>query len=112
MTGKRTREDDPPVGKERDRRPVEQAAEPEASPAYDVLVTRLEKIVGELEAGQLSLEQSIERFAEGVRTAREAQRKLDEAERRVEMLVRSAEGEPEAVPFDPDSKGPTVESGR
>src|SRR5512138_3711605 len=71
--------------------------------AYDVLVARLERVVGELEAGQLNLEQSIEKFAEGVRLAKEASRKLDEAERRVELLVRSADGEDEAVPFDPES---------
>ena len=70
---------------------------------YDAIVTRLERVVGDLESGQLTLEQSIEKFAEGVRLARDASRKLDEAERRVEMLVRSADGEDEAVPFDPES---------
>ena len=70
---------------------------------YDAIVTRLERVVGDLESGQLTLEQSIEKFAEGVRLAREASRKLDEAERRVELLVRSADGEDEAVPFDAES---------
>jgi exodeoxyribonuclease VII small subunit len=70
---------------------------------YDGLVSRLERVVGELEAGQLTLEQSIERFAEGVRLAREASRKLDEAERKVELLVRNADGEEETVAFDPES---------
>lgn len=69
--------------------------------AYDALVARLEHVVGELESGQLTLEQSIEKFAEGVRLAKDASRKLDEAERRVELLVRSADGEEEAVPFEP-----------
>lgn len=67
---------------------------------YDAVVARLERVVGDLESGQLTLEQSIEKFAEGVRLAREASRKLDEAERRVELLVRSADGEDEAVPMD------------
>ena len=70
---------------------------------YDGLVSRLERVVGELESGQLTLEQSIERFAEGVRLAREASRKLDDAERKVELLVRNADGEDEAMPFDPAS---------
>ena len=60
---------------------------------YDAIVVRLERVVGELESGQLSLEQSIEKFAEGVRLARDASRKLDDAERRVELLVRSVDGE-------------------
>jgi exodeoxyribonuclease VII small subunit len=74
-----------------------------APESYESLVARLERAVTELESGQLTLEQSVERFAEGVRLAREASRKLDEAERRVELLVRSADGEDEAVPFDPES---------
>jgi hypothetical protein len=40
--------------------------------------------------------------AEGVKLAREATRKLDEAERRIEMLVRNADGAEEAIPFDPE----------
>ena len=100
------------MSEDREKKPAQPATEPEATEAYDVLVTRLERVVGEMEGGQLSLEQSIEKFAEGMRLAREAQRKLDEAERRVEMLVRSAEGEPQAVPFDPNSKGPATETER
>ncbi|WP_242396262.1 exodeoxyribonuclease VII small subunit [Anaeromyxobacter oryzisoli] len=78
-----------------------------ADEPYDVLVERLERVVGELESGQLTLEQSIEKFAEGVRLAKDASRKLDEAERRVELLVRSADGDEEAVPFEPaGGRGP------
>ncbi|HYG67262.1 MAG TPA: exodeoxyribonuclease VII small subunit [Anaeromyxobacteraceae bacterium] len=72
--------------------------------AYDSIVARLEQVVGELEGGALSLERSVEKFAEGVRLAREAARKLDEAEKRVELLVRSADGELEAVPFEPEAR--------
>ncbi|HEU4385662.1 MAG TPA: exodeoxyribonuclease VII small subunit [Anaeromyxobacteraceae bacterium] len=82
--------------------PAAQAAEP-----YDALVARLEKVVGELESGTLSLEQSIEKFAEGIQLAREASRKLDEAERRVEALVRDESGEERVEPFEPEGeKGP------
>ena len=72
---------------------------------YDAIVARLERVVGELESGQLTLEQSIEKFAEGVRLAQDASKKLDEAERRVEQLVRSADGGDEAVPFEPGEAG-------
>jgi exodeoxyribonuclease VII small subunit len=78
-----------------------------AAEAYDAVVARLERVVGELESGSLSLEASIEKFAEGVKLAQEATRKLDEAERRIEMLVRNADGSQEEAPFDPDAaKGP------
>jgi exodeoxyribonuclease VII small subunit len=81
----------------------------EKTEAYDVLVTRLERIVNELESGDLTLEQSIEKFGEGIRLAQDAGRKLDEAERRIEMLVRSADGSQETVAFDP-GKGKGQES--
>jgi exodeoxyribonuclease VII small subunit len=67
-------------------------------------VARLERVVGELESGNLSLEQSIEKFAEGMRLAREASRKLDEAERRVEMLVKTADGAEGTVPLRAEEK--------
>jgi len=79
----------------------------EVAEAYDAVVARLERVVGELESGKLDLEASIEKFAEGVKLAHEATRKLDEAERRIEILVRNADGSEEAVPFDPEGgKGP------
>lgn len=70
---------------------------------YDALVERLEKVVGELESGELPLERSIEKFAEGMRLVREAGARLDEAERRVEQLVKTASGEEAEVPFEPES---------
>jgi exodeoxyribonuclease VII small subunit len=73
-----------------------------AEASYDALVARLEKVVEALEAGDLSLEQSVERFAEGVKLARDAGSRLDEAERRVEQLVRDAAGNEIAVPLDVD----------
>ena len=63
-----------------------------AGASYDALVARLEKVVEALEAGDLTLEQSVERFAEGVKLARDAGSRLDEAERRVEQLVKDAAG--------------------
>jgi exodeoxyribonuclease VII small subunit len=76
----------------------EQAAEAAPEP-YDALVDRLEKVVGELEAGDLDLERSIEKFAEGMRLVRDATQRLDEAERRVEQLVKTAAGEEAEVPL-------------
>ncbi len=80
-------------------------AESRGEETYDAIVARLERVVADLESGQLTLEQSIEKFAEGVRLAKDASRKLEEAERRVEQLVRSAGGEDEAVPFAPEGAG-------
>ena len=71
----------------------------EKAESYDALVARLEKAVEDLEAGTLGLEPSLERFAEGMALAREAARRLDEAERRIEALVRDAEGNERAEPL-------------
>jgi exodeoxyribonuclease VII small subunit len=81
--------------------PNDRGAQAAGDESYDAIVARLERVVGELESGQLTLEQSIEKFAEGVRLARDASRKLDDAERRVEQLVRSADGGDEVVALDP-----------
>ena len=76
--------------------PQEPAPEP-----YDQVVERLEKLVSELEGGKLSLEQSLETFAEGVRLARDAGKKLDQAERRVEELLRVDDGTVAVRPMGP-----------
>jgi exodeoxyribonuclease VII small subunit len=81
------------------------AQEPAAEP-YDELVERLEKLVVELEGGSLPLEKSLETFAEGVRLAREAGRKLDDAERRVEQLLRAEDGSVAARPLVEEGEKP------
>ena len=87
------------------RTKAETGAKGTASPSeepYDQIVARLEKVVESLEGGKLTLEQSIERFAEGVALSREAGRKLDEAERRVETLLRADDGSVEGRPIEGD----------
>ncbi|HQR30894.1 MAG TPA: exodeoxyribonuclease VII small subunit [Anaeromyxobacteraceae bacterium] len=80
---------------------------PEAPPeSYDQLVERLERLVAELEGGQQPLERSLETFAEGVKLAREAGRKLDEAEKRVEELLRAEDGSVATRPLGEEGGGP------
>jgi exodeoxyribonuclease VII small subunit len=81
-------------------RTSEKPAQVEAQASYDALVARLEQVVAALEAGDLPLEASVEKFAEGIQLARDAARRLDEAEARVEQLVKGADGEERAAPFD------------
>jgi exodeoxyribonuclease VII small subunit len=91
------------------RTKAETGAKGTASPSdepYDQIVARLEKVVESLEGGRLTLEQSIEKFAEGVALSREAGRKLDEAERRVETLLRADDGSVEGRPIEGDESAP------
>jgi len=61
----------------------------------------LEKVVKELEAGDLPLERSIELFEKGMRLSDTCRKQLEEAETRVEMLIRK-EGKIQAEPFRPE----------
>ena len=63
----------------------------------------LERIVRELERGDLPLEKSLELFEEGVRLSRECQERLNEAERRIEILLRDGEGRPVLASFDEEA---------
>jgi exodeoxyribonuclease VII small subunit len=88
----------------RTRQDTPSKAAPAPPEPYDALVARLEKVVAELEGGELTLEQSIEKFAEGVALSRDASRKLDEAERRVETLLRAEDGSVASRPLE-DGEG-------
>ncbi len=54
---------------------------------FEASLASLEKIVRELERGELPLEQSLELFERGVRLSRQCQERLQEAERRIEVLL-------------------------
>ena len=58
-----------------------------SSPAFEEILTRLNTVVDKLEAGDMTLEDSLALFEEGVRLSRLGSVRLDEAERRVERLL-------------------------
>jgi exodeoxyribonuclease VII small subunit len=61
---------------------------------FEGQLASLERIVRELERGDLPLERSLELFEQGVRLSRECQERLNEAERRIEVLLRDDAGRP------------------
>jgi exodeoxyribonuclease VII small subunit len=65
-------------------------------------LARLETIVAELETGDLPLETSLELFEEGIGVVKRCTRKLDEAEKRVEVLLKEADGEVTTALLDPE----------
>ena len=73
------------------------AAGPELG--FDQILARLRDVVIRLESGDLSLEQSLVVYEQGVQLARRGQQLLASAEKRVEILL-SASGGVEVAPFD------------
>jgi exodeoxyribonuclease VII small subunit len=59
---------------------------------FEDALQRLERIVDQLEGGNLGLEDSLKVFEEGVSLARRCARYLDEAEKRIEVLTRDESG--------------------
>ena len=74
-------------------------ADGEARPdeGFDAVLGRLRKVVERLESGNLSLEESLAVYEEGVALAQRGHKLLDGAERRVELLIA---GGAQAVPLD------------
>jgi len=66
---------------------------------FETSLATLERIVAQLESGDLPLERALELFEEGVGLAGQCQSQLQEAERKVEMLLRER-GEIKVVPFE------------
>ena len=76
-----------------------------AKEKFEEALERLEEIVKRMEAGEMTLEESLKAFEEGIKLARLCARKLDEADRRVELLLRQ-EGELVAKPFGGEEREP------
>jgi len=66
---------------------------------FEASLEALEQIVRELERGDLSLERSLELFEQGIRLSRECQERLNQAERRIEVLLRDNQGRPVVSSF-------------
>jgi exodeoxyribonuclease VII small subunit len=79
-------------------------AEP-TEPGFDAILARLREVVVRLESGELSLEESLAIYEEGVQLARKGQHLLAHAEKRVEILV-SAAGGVTTVPFEDRGETP------
>lgn len=71
-----------------------------AEKKFEAALARLEEIVQELEKGDLPLEQSLKFFEEGIKLSRICNRRLEDAERRVEILLKDKDGAMKAGPFE------------
>ena len=78
---------------------------------YEDALKRLEKLVAELERSELDLETRLKKFEEGTKLARVLLKKLDQAKKKVELLVKTNVGETATVPFDDDAHSEDAASG-
>jgi exodeoxyribonuclease VII small subunit len=80
------------------------AAEPTRKGDFEKSLARLEEVVKRLESAELSLDEAMKLFEEGVTLSRQCQKQLEEAEGRVEILLKKVGGQIAAEPFEPDDE--------
>ena len=71
-----------------------------ATVKFEEALARLEAIVAELERGELPLDDSMRIFEEGIKLSKVCLKMLDDAERRVEVLVKDKDGRKRTRPFE------------
>ena len=71
---------------------------------FETSLEELERIVRELERGDLPLEKSLELFEQGVKLSRACQERLSEAERRIEILTRDSQGRTTVSAFESEDE--------
>lgn len=68
--------------------------------SFEASLEALERIVQQLEQGDLPLEKSLELFEQGIGLSRQCQDRLNQAERRIEILLRDNQGRTTVSPFE------------
>ena len=68
---------------------------------FEKALERLEKIVGELEGGELSLDEALKHYEEGIKLVQLCSKKLDTAQKKVEILTKTPGGKFQLKQFEP-----------
>ena len=72
-----------------------------AQKTFEQSMKNLERIVQELEDGNLPLEKAIKKFEEGIKLTKFCSQKLDETEKKISVLLKNSEGQVSEKPFLP-----------
>ena len=75
---------------------AEKADKPQS---FEKALARLEEIAAEMESGELGLEKMVAAFEEGQKLVKLCSSRLNEVEKKIEMLVKQADGSTKAEPF-------------
>ncbi|HET7436808.1 MAG TPA: exodeoxyribonuclease VII small subunit [Thermoanaerobaculia bacterium] len=73
---------------------------------------QLEKIVQRLEGEELPLDESLQLFEEGIRLSRFCHQRLEEVEKKIELILADAKGQPVTEPFDEEELDEDEEPGQ
>ena len=68
--------------------------------SFEKALEQLEQIVQEMESGGLSLENALKKFEEGIKLSRYCSQKLEETERKINLLIEKPDGTTEEAPFE------------
>ncbi len=67
---------------------------------FEDALKKLEKIVEELEKGELSLDEALKKYQEGIELSRACSQRLDNAKKKIDLLAKNKKGEFELKPLD------------
>ncbi len=67
---------------------------------FESALKNLEEIVLKMEEGEISLDQSLQKFEEGIELVKYCEKSLQEADGRIEKLMKDSEGKTKKVPFE------------
>ena len=70
----------------------------------------LESIVKRLESEELPLDEALHLFEEGIRLSRFCNQKLEEVEKKIELILADAKGQPRVEPFEPEDEEEVLEA--
>lgn len=73
-------------------------------PGFEDQLAQLEEIVRRMDAGELPLEEAIDSYEQGMKLSLSLNKTLEEAQRRIEILTRDAQGEMRAEPLAEDDR--------
>jgi exodeoxyribonuclease VII small subunit len=79
---------------------------------FEQAIQRLEKIVADMEGAELPLEDVLKKYEEGTRLVRFCSQKLEEAEKKIEVLTRKADGSVALEPFEVENESAEASSNR
>ena len=79
---------------------------------FEKAMERLSKIVEDLESGDVSLEEAVKKYEEGVRLSKACQDQLAKAEKKIEVLSKSLDGSFNRVSFDEEAASDESSTGK